>query len=183
MEWLNEDTWIISDTHFYHKKIRIYEPTRPINHNETMIYSWNTMVNPNDNILHLGDVILAKKEKMLEIAPLLTGNKYLVKGNHDSRKKLHKLMGFIIPEYTQIKINGETFNVLIKEFGNIKIIFSHKPIHKSALYKAYNVHGHIHTKKITRYDTSQYINMSVEVRGYMPWRLHTILKKIKEKET
>lgn len=169
MEWLNEDTWIISDTHFFHEKIIMYA-NRPLNHNELMICSWNIMVQPEDNILHLGDVVLAKTNKIKDIAPLLRGHKYLINGNHDSRRKLRKLMGFT------------TFNrdaMLFKKFGEFTLIFSHVPVHKIKHPLTYNLHGHIHQLKSR---TENHINMCVEVRGYRPWKLGEILEEIKEKQ-
>lgn len=173
MDWLNEDTWIIADTHFFHvnkQGIGIMEyANRPINHHELMINSWNTLVQPEDNILHLGDVALGKDEQIKKIAPLLRGNKYLVNGNHDSRKKLRKLMGFTTFKRDQM---------LFKKFGKYLLIFSHVPLFKIKHPFTYNLHGHIHNLKSR---TDNHINMCVEVRGYAPWRLGSILEEIEEK--
>lgn len=169
MNWLNEDTWIIADTHFFHRNIIKYG-NRPLNHLDLMIYNWNILVQPEDNILHLGDVFLGKKDQLIDIAPLLRGNKYLVNGNHDSRKKLHKLMGFTYFDRDK---------PLFKKFGKYLLIFSHVPIYKIKHPLTYNLHGHIHQNKSP---SENHINMCVEVRGYSPWRLGNILKEIEEKQ-
>lgn len=170
MNWLNEDTWIIADTHFFHNNIIRYA-NRPLNHNGLMIHAWNQMVQPEDNILHLGDVILAKPDRIKSIAPLLRGNKYLINGNHDSRKKLRKLMGFT---YFDRDVP------LFKKFGKYLLIFSHVPIYKVKHSLTYNLHGHIHQNKS---QSENHINMCVEVRGYRPWKLGDILKEIEEKNS
>jgi len=165
LEWLNEDTWIIADTHFFHKNIQRYA-NRPLNHHDLMIYNWNILVQPEDNILHLGDFALGKPEQIKEIAPLLRGNKYLVNGNHDSRRRLRKLMGFT------------TFGrdeMLFKKFGEFTLIFSHVPVHKIKHPLTYNLHGHIHQLQSR---TDNHINMCVEVREYSPWKLGNILEEI-----
>ena len=84
MEWLKEDTWIISDTHLYHKNIQQY-CDRPKNHTWLIINNWNNTIYPNEHVLHLGDVILAPKSIMRET--YLSGIKHVIPGNHDSRKK------------------------------------------------------------------------------------------------
>ena len=54
------DTWIISDTHFFHENIRRY-CNRPENWQELIIKNWNDLVSPDETILHLGDFALATK--------------------------------------------------------------------------------------------------------------------------
>ncbi len=168
LDWLTEDTWIIADTHFFHVNIQKYA-NRPANHMELMISAWNQLVQPDDNILHLGDVFLGKREQIEEIAPLLRGNKFLIKGNHDSRKKLHKLLGFTCFEEDEL---------LFKRFGKFLLIFSHVPIHKIKHPLTYNIHGHIHQRNSP---TENHVNMCVEVREYRPWRLGSILQEIEER--
>ncbi len=170
MEWLNEDTWIIADTHFFHKNIRKYA-NRPSNHFGLMIANWNIYCQPEDNILHLGDFSLGKKDKIKELAKILNGNTYLINGNHDSRKTLHKLVGFTYFERDQM---------LFKKFGKYLLIFSHVPVYKIKHPLTYNLHGHIHQNESP---TENHINMCVEVRGYRPWKLGDILKEIEEKNS
>ena len=169
MEWLTENTWIISDTHFFHKNI-IAHADRPIYHNEMMISNWIQRISPKDNVLHLGDVTLGPKRRVRLLKELLPGNKYLVNGNHDSRRTMRKLLDFnIFPERDK---------PLFKKFRGFLLIFSHVPIYKIKHPLTYNLHGHIHQHKSP---TANHINMCVEVRGYKPWRLSEILDEIEEK--
>jgi calcineurin-like phosphoesterase family protein len=177
MEWLNEDTWIISDTHLFHENIIKYA-SRPAHHNTIIINNWYTTVKPDDTILHLGDVILSSAYRMKDTARFLTGNKYLIKGNHDSRRKMRNHMGFNIVDRKQKRYNGNTYHfVPALEYG---VIFSHQPLPLEWLKKWHvvNIHGHIHNL-----DTldNRHINMSVEVRNYMPWRFGKVLEEIHSK--
>ena len=62
---IDENTWIISDTHLGHKNILEFEPCRLTQmridgyyadeHDQWIIDNWNTTVKPEDTVLHLGD--------------------------------------------------------------------------------------------------------------------------------
>lgn len=178
-DFLDESTWIIADTHLFHGTVNdpriVKYANRPLNHNDLMINAWNLMVQPEDNILHLGDVILAPVKIMKQVAPLLRGNKYLIKGNHDSRRKLRNNMGFRPVQRFELKIKGRTWHyVRANPYG---VVFSHQPLPLGWLgqNKLLNIHGHIHNRE----DVSpRHINMSVEVRNYKPCRFGDILKEI-----
>jgi len=85
---VNEDTYIISDTHFNHKKILYFQPTRKdemekrgySDHNEMLMDNWNDEVGENDNVLCLGDFAFSH---ITDATSRLNGNKVLVLGNHD----------------------------------------------------------------------------------------------------
>lgn len=161
--WLNNNTWIISDTHFGHKNIVKYE-NRPENHNELMVRNWNNVISKHSNVLHLGDVFLCPIEIAKEYVKQLNGNKWLVLGNHDTRSiQVYEDMGF--------RIIGEP---ILKEFDKYKIIFSHYPV-RDLWKNSFNVHGHIHSKDIgTVKDRNQFYNVCVEKINYTPIQLHTI---------
>jgi calcineurin-like phosphoesterase family protein len=80
----NDQTWIISDTHFFHENIGRY-CARPDGWQDTIIENWNRLVQPEDVVFHVGDLALGKREKIEDLAPLLKGRLYLMRGNHDRR--------------------------------------------------------------------------------------------------
>ena len=175
-DFLDENTLIIADTHLFHENIIAYT-NRPLNHNQLIIFNWNTIVSPEDIILHLGDVILAPTKIMRDIAPLLTGKKYVIKGNHDSRRKLRNHMGFSTVARSSFtwKNNRRKYHYArSKKYG---VIFSHEPLPTGYLRKRHivNIHGHIHNRETI---DNMHINMSVEVRGYRPYKFSEILKEI-----
>jgi calcineurin-like phosphoesterase family protein len=80
----DDQTWIISDTHFFHENIGRY-CDRPDGWQETIIENWNRLIQPEEIVFHVGDLALGKKENIEGLAPLLNGRLYLMRGNHDRR--------------------------------------------------------------------------------------------------
>lgn len=82
--------FITSDTHFGHKgvceflrndgsKLRPFTSVEEMD--EIMVERWNSVVKPKDKVYHLGDVIINRKA--MKTLARLSGEKVLVKGNHD----------------------------------------------------------------------------------------------------
>ena len=176
---INLDTWIISDTHFFHENIGRY-CNRPEenweNWQELIIKNWKYLVSPDDTILHLGDFSFGNKRNFYILTAMLKGRLFLIQGNHDR----------IIKSYCEIRgvtLIKNSLNVEISD--QMKLIFSHRPI--VPLEDGWiNLHGHIHNVPPPIEGSNlgpNHINMSVEVREYRPWRLGDILKTIKDHPT
>lgn len=102
------DTWIISDTHFFHEKIGSY-CSRPENWQELIIKNWNGLVSKDETVLHLGDFALGKKSNFEALIGLLNGRLFLIQGNHD-RLKIDNEVVYELgsPEFTfSWNTNGE----------------------------------------------------------------------------
>jgi calcineurin-like phosphoesterase family protein len=154
-------TFVISDTHFGHKRILEYEPiARPftdmLDHDNTIIHLWNSVVKPEDVVWHLGDVWFGKDGHW----PLeqMIGRKRLVLGNHDR---------------FEMELYSKYFEKIVGcyEFGNC--ILSHMPVHESQFgrYKL-NVHGHCHSKTL---EDRRYVNVSAEALKLRPVYLDTLI--------
>ena len=160
---LDEQAWIISDTHFFHENIGRY-CDRPAGWQETIIENWNRLIQPDDVVFHVGDLALGKRDKIEDLAPLLNGKLYLMRGNHDRRSTgfYQKLGITLVPDpYRMDHPSGWT------------LIFSHRPIFPLEL-GLLNLHGHIHNNPAPELGTN-HVNLCVEVRDYRPWRLREIL--------
>jgi calcineurin-like phosphoesterase family protein len=159
----DDQTWIISDTHFFHENIGRY-CDRPDGWQETIIANWNRMIQPEEVVFHVGDLALGKKEYLEGLAPLLHGRLYLMRGNHDRRSIAfyHQLGITLVPDpYLMIHPSGS------------KLIFSHRPIIPLEP-DVLNLHGHVHNNPAPELG-AQHVNLCVEVRDYRPWRLGEIL--------
>lgn len=107
------DIYFTSDTHYYHANIIRYagRPFASVDEmNEAMIERWNSVVRPGDLVYHLGDFALGRSEHAVALARRLTGNKYLIFGNHD--KVLRKSVEFLAQwvwarDMTQIEVAGQ----------------------------------------------------------------------------
>lgn len=152
-----QSTFMISDMHFGHKNIMLYE-NRPFNDVEEMdnsiIQNWNKVVGKNDKVFVLGDVSFYNKEKTAQIIKSLNGYKTLILGNHDEERSLMWWRETGFEEVYRYPIVFEKFYIL-----------SHEPLYLSRNMPYANIHGHIHHLK---YDDKQFFNVSVECIDYTP---------------
>lgn len=164
------DTWIISDTHFFHENIARY-CNRPENWQELIIKNWNDLISPGETVLHLGDFSFGKRSNFDLLIEQLHGKIILIRGNHDRLGRVHY-------ESRGVTIVNEPIYVEFDE--KLKIIFSHWPVvHLDD--GIINIHGHIHNSPPPPEGSflgPNHINMSIEVREYRPWRLNDILPGI-----
>lgn len=135
--------YYISDTHFGHANILKFD-NRPFKNvkemEEALIYNWNSTVNRGDTVYILGDFCWGKEDEWKRILNRLTGNKVLIRGNHDLTNMSSTLKGkFLdIKDYKEVKANGMT------------TILSHYPI---LAYKhdydpnVFMLYGHVHVTK------------------------------------
>lgn len=159
----DSNTWLIADTHFFHTNIGEY-CSRPEGWQDLIIENWNRLIRPGDVVLHLGDLALGKKENLESLIPLLNGELFLVRGNHDQRS---------ITFYTDLGI------ILVKDpypmsFAGLHLVFSHRPI-VPLPQGMINLHGHIHNNPTPELGEA-HVNLSIENRQYRPWRLGEILQ-------
>ncbi len=63
---ITPETWIVSDTHFFHINIGKY-CNRPENWQDMIIENWNRLVSPDDDVLHLGDYCFGSKDNVQQI--------------------------------------------------------------------------------------------------------------------
>lgn len=146
------DTFVISDTHFNHKGVLEFEPSRAeemkrdgyildgldedeLNelHTEWIIRRWNDVVGPEDIVICLGDFAW---KGIQEIIPRLNGRKILILGNHD-RKGPNTYNGFEYVVRGAHKLVGDKvyiadtadplFSSLQLQIDNIRTLISHYP--------------------------------------------------------
>ncbi len=160
---LDDSTWIISDTHFFHQNIGRY-CDRPDGWQEMIIDNWNRLIQPEEIVFHVGDLALGRRKNIEGLAPLLNGRLYLMRGNHDQRSN-----GF----YQHLGITLVSDPYRMDHPSGLNLIFSHRPIVPLEL-GLLNLHGHIHNNLAPELG-AQYVNLCVEVRDYRPWRLEEIL--------
>jgi calcineurin-like phosphoesterase family protein len=160
---LTTETWIVSDTHFFHDNIIVYA-NRPVEHQQLILDSWQEKVEEQAPLLHLGDLALGKRTQ-LEGLDHLPGDKTLLLGNHDRRSTMvYNQMGF--------KVLKRGFSLPFKDW---LIHFVHNPDHAPQLYsKQLVVHGHIHQHS---HPDPRFINLSIEHHHYQIVWLPDVLQK------
>lgn len=160
--------WVISDTHFHHDRMILYEG-RPFSDIEEMncqlIKRWNQVVSKRDKVFHLGDFSFGSQRQVAEIINQLKGDIYLILGNHDrSHSDAWWLTAGIKTVYRYPIIMDKYF------------MLSHEVMYLNDHMPYINLHGHTHSKSI---DSFQYVNCSVEVNNYTPQDLDAILIRYK----
>ncbi len=160
----DENTWLISDTHFFHANIADY-CSRPAGWQNLILENWNHFIQPGDTVFHLGDLALGKKEDAEALVPLLNGKMYLLRGNHDRRS---------ITFYQALEITLVKDPYRMETASGMRLVFSHRPI-VPLQPGMLNLHGHIHNNPAPELGP-RHINLSIEVRQYRPWRLGDVLQ-------
>ena len=158
--------WVISDTHFGHRKI-IEMTSRPFSNIDSMdrhiIERWNTTVKEKDRIYILGDFALCGRERIQDLLYKLNGQKHLIMGNHDKHKTPTWWRECGFDEVSK-------YPIIIDGF----VILSHEPflpIWNSDYFV--NIHGHIHNNDLDKFN---FFNAGVEVVNYTPVNLDKVIQ-------
>lgn len=144
---ISEEAYIISDTHFFHENMLIYEPIRhglslkenvPIE--DVLENNWNSIIGDQDIVFHLGDFAW---KHISDISNQLNGRKILLKGNHDrSKPSVYQRSGWKLVDDIVIDVVNEfkvielpkpasytsNSNCVIKDIMGYRILFSHIPV-------------------------------------------------------
>jgi calcineurin-like phosphoesterase family protein len=164
-----QNVFMISDMHFGHSNIILYE-NRPFKDIEEMdrviIANWNKTVGKDDKVFILGDVSFYDKEKTTNIISSLKGEKILIMGNHDKERDLAWWKDTGINEVIEYPIIYNDFYML-----------SHEPMYINKNMPYGNIHGHTHHLK---YNDNQFFNVSVECINYTPINFNDIKKLMGE---
>jgi calcineurin-like phosphoesterase family protein len=134
------EVWFTSDTHFGHANILDFcnRPFSTVQEmNEALVENWNSVIGKGDRIYHLGDVAWLgkdlKQDEASKYLHALKGDKYLIKGNHDSPPIL-KMGWNQIYDYKEIKIEGQ--HIVMSHFPMLTWHRAHKG--------SWMLHGHCH---------------------------------------
>lgn len=136
--------YITSDFHFNHKNILKYEKeTRPFETieemNEVLIENWNKKVEESDTVYMLGDIFMGLEEQgcIGDIMNRLKGKKILIKGNHDTNRRIAAMSPYLEGVYDMynLKYDKRTF------------VLCHYPLKEwyEKEYGAIHLYGHVHS--------------------------------------
>ena len=152
----DQDIWITSDTHFYHKNITKcvtswtdYEMIRDFQTidemTDTIINGINKNVKENDILFHLGDWSFGGFVNILNARKRINcKNIYIIYGNHDTHIFKNKLLDKENNIYAQDLFNCLGFSTLV-EIDSKSVYLSHFPVDYVRFDKPhYHLHGHLH---------------------------------------
>jgi calcineurin-like phosphoesterase family protein len=166
---MSEKTFFIADTHFGDDSILRYEnrPFRNIHDMDNSIISnWNNTVSDNDTVFLLGDFSAYQDEKLINLCTLLKGNKFLVMGNHDTKKEEY---------YYKCGFKGAyRFPIIYNDFW----ILSHEPLYINSNMPYTNIFGHVHNSPLYKDFSNQSFCVSAERINYTPLEFNEIKSKM-----
>jgi calcineurin-like phosphoesterase family protein len=166
---LNLDTWIISDSHFFHENI-IKFTNRTEWSLPSFIDYWMNNIQDEDVVFHLGDIFMGKGsiQKAKTFIQTLPGQKYFLRGNHDKQPtEFYAHRG-----WTEI---GKDSRLYWQGWKGKRVLFSHYPDTRD-LDWTINIHGHIHSGGYAPgVPLLDYRNVSLEA-VWRPVRLREVLE-------
>lgn len=175
--------FVISDTHFNSENIIKYcnRPFKNAEHaREEMVRRWNSVVKPEDTVYHLGDFIMGPPETVPEILGELNGHIILVRGNHETKRKL------AVYQYYPEKI--EVRDIAYQPYGGLFFVFCHFPMTDEGFLdmvvqdnsEVVVVHGHTHDKDPYFNPTNHVFNVSADVVDFTPVNLSDMHRRVKD---
>ena len=139
--------WVTSDLHFNHLNILKYEPeSRPFENveemNKILIENWNKVVKHSDTVYVLGDLMMGSLEEGRKCIEQLNGKIVLVRGNHDTPKRLemYKELGIDVHDIFYLPYKGRYF--IMCHFPIASQEFIDMVIHDNS--EVVNLYGHVH---------------------------------------
>lgn len=195
--WGEQTVWIYSDPHFGDKDLDKSICGRPST--EEQIASINACAGRKDTLIILGDV-----GDIEAVRKLKAGRKVLIMGNHDAgatnykRERIRKVydsnrftkeevLEMVRKDYPgwnieihlglpgwRVFANNNLFDEVYEGALIVgeKLILSHEPVD---IPWAFNIHGHIHDKKIK--NDKRHTNVCSDVIGYKPLNFNQWLKQ------
>ncbi|WP_276299894.1 metallophosphoesterase [Halorussus lipolyticus] len=162
--------FVISDTHFDHGNIIDY-CDRPFDSaeemNEALVANWNAVVGDDDEVIFLGDLTMANDfGEFASWLERLNGTIQFVLGDHDE---------WVMPSLDGVEIR-ETYQF---EYEGVPFYCVHDPEDAPGNWRGWVLHGHHHNNWPDRfpfvYPDERRVNVSVELIGYEPLGLPTLL--------
>lgn len=174
--------YFISDTHFGNENIIKYcdRPFLNTSHQTlALIYNWNSVVIDNDDVYMLGDFIMGSDMELVHfLLRQLKGRIHLIRGNHDSTRKLE-----IYQQYPQKIVEIQYFTYLI--YKGKTMVLCHFPIMSAGFAKMCQqkdtliLHGHVHNKAPLYDPASGLINVSADVINFTPISFPQLMEHIR----
>ena len=175
--------FIVSDTHFGHRKSFLFEPrgfSSIEEHDKTIINNWNSVVSHDDVVYHLGDLGMGTDfEYLADCVNQLNGKIYWIYGNHCTNNKILQL------SEKCPNLVGIGYATIIKD-GKWSFYLSHYPTAVGNFddelkhSKFYSLCGHSHVKDRWKdFHTMKSYHCELDAHSNYPVSLDEIKEDIK----
>ena len=141
--------WVTSDLHLCHNQEFVYKP-RGFNSieemNEAIVERWNKVVDPSDEVFNLGDFAMNDVDAAIPYINRLNGKMYWIIGNHDTEKKIDKIMDecdslWNLGHAYQFKYNKK-YSIYLSHYPTLTANYDEKHFSQHVLA----LHGHTHQR-------------------------------------
>lgn len=174
--------WITSDWHFNHDREFIYSPRgfkSVTEMNEELVKRHNEVVHPDDEVYVLGDLMLGSDyEDGIKLIQQMNGNKHIILGNHDSRKRITaytELMG-IEPKFADI-IQYRGYHFYLSHFPTITSNLEKESLKQCTIC----LYGHTHQQDNFYKDIPYIYHVGVDSHNCYPCNLDSIIEEMNNK--
>lgn len=136
-----------------------------------LIKNWNDRVHSEDTVYVLGDLSMGSYDKIAPLIKRLNGKIILVRGNHDTPKRIevYKSLGIEVQDIAYIRYKGRFFilchfPIASEEFMNMVVRDNSEVV---------NLYGHIHHNAPKGYHKGTY-HVGVDTNDLAPISIHQI---------
>ena len=176
--------YFTSDLHLGHNREFIFKP-RGFNtiqdHDTAIIQRWNSIITDQDEVYILGDLMLNNNENGIKCLKQLKGNKYFIRGNHDTDARINL---YIDEQGADIAFLGDATTLKYKGYH---FYLSHYPTLTSNLEKeslkqmTLNLYGHTHQKTNFYEDRPYMYHVGVDSHYCYPVSIDQIIQDMNNK--
>lgn len=175
-------TWFTSDLHFNHDREFIWKArgfSSVEEMNEAIVERFNSMVAPCDFTYILGDVMLGPNlEAGIELLKRLNGGKIIIRGNHDSNRRIDAYRDLGIPVFDALRADFKGYHFYLSHYPTLTANLEKESLRQCTI----NLFGHTHQKSNFYMDMPFMFNCGVDSHDCYPVSLEQAIKEMKAKE-
>jgi calcineurin-like phosphoesterase family protein len=176
--------WLTSDLHLGHDKdfvvqARGFETVEEMN--AEIIRRWNERVYPDDDVYVLGDLTLGDVEEGIRLIAKLNGYLHILRGNHDTDKKVEKyleLPNVVSVQYADVLKYGKAVFWL----GHYPTITANYDDDKPWAKHVVCLFGHTHQEQPFYNDNPYMYNVGMDAHNCTPITIDEIIADIRKKK-
>lgn len=146
--------------------------------NSTILGRYNEVVKPGDQVFILGDLILGQHEdESLEIIKALPGDKIIIRGNHDTdrRIELYKDCGW--PVFDALYLKYKKYHFYLSHFPTLTGNLEKESLQQCTL----NLFGHTHAQTPFFYDLPYLYNIGLDAHDCYPVCIDKVIHEMEKK--
>ena len=168
--------WLTSDLHFNHDKEFIWK-ARGFNSvqemNSAILKRYSEVVKPEDTVFILGDLMLGQREdESLELIKALPGQKIVIRGNHDTNRRISLYQNIGINVYDAWRFNSHGYHFYLSHYPTLTGNLEKESLKQCEL----NLFGHTHQTENFFYDLPYMYHVGVDSHDCYPVSINRVIE-------